>query len=672
MKKTILFFALMLAWLAAPLQGQDLIDRARTGVSVRDTQADTSGKIAQLILDRKQQRANFQAFSLWEFRTEDQTADYKNTVSDAVFLRLNNQRLESFLQAPARDLLLSIPVQVNRHVVLEVTRVEIVSKEFDVRTSSGKESLQQPTGIFYHGVVRGQPGALAAVSVFGSHVRVLITDPQGNYVLAPMEAGRANAIFYNDRSLMGKPSFACRAPSTPKDTHIPQAKAAPAAEGDCIKVYFECDHAMYQSFGSSLVHVVDYVLGLFNEVAILYSAENIRVEVSQIMVWATPDPYVSATNTYEALELFGENLQNNYNGRLAHLLSTRDLGGGLAWIDVLCDSYFTFMDDFDNDGVDELHHAGPYGVSAVNITFQQVPVYSWSVMVVTHELGHNLGSPHTHACVWNGNNTQIDDCGNNTDGDGVFDSDSDGVANDGCYNPFAMPAQPRIIPVAGGTIMSYCHLEAVGINLSLGFGPQPGALIRSRVAEAGCLSTECSCEEFVNRVVNGSPIPSAIYRASHSITSIGDADAPANHIVVFRAGHLIELLPGFEANELFVAQVIPNLCDIPGALAGQEGAEALLPESVLLPSPVLSVVLFPNPASEQIFVEYWLPTESVVTIQVYTPYGQLLKTLEDHTPQPAGVHRLPIKLPAWPAGMFYLAVSSGQDRIVKPFVLQRT
>ncbi|MEM4405265.1 MAG: M12 family metallo-peptidase, partial [Nitrososphaerota archaeon] len=178
-------------------------------------------------------------------------------------------------------------------------------------------------------LARGQPGALAAVSVFGSHVRVLIADPQGNYVLAPMQAGRADAIFYNDRNLTGKPSFACRAPSLPKDIHAPQAKAAPAAEGDCVKVYFECDHAMYQSFGSSLVRVVDYVLGLFNEVAILYSAENIRVEVSQMMVWTTPDPYVSATNTSEALELFGETLQNNYNGRLAHLLSTRNLGGGL-------------------------------------------------------------------------------------------------------------------------------------------------------------------------------------------------------------------------------------------------------------------------------------------------------------------------------------------------------
>ena len=43
-------------------------------------------------------------------------------------------------------------------------------------------------------------------------------------------------------------------------------------------------------------------------------------------------------------------------------------------------------------------------------TYANVPTYSWTVMVFTHEMGHLMGSRHTHACVWNGNNTQIDGC----------------------------------------------------------------------------------------------------------------------------------------------------------------------------------------------------------------------------------------------------------------------
>jgi len=94
-----------------------------------------------------------------------------------------------------------------------------------------------------------------------------------------------------------------------------------------------------------------------------------------------------------------------------------------------------------------------------------IAVYSWDVHVVTHEFGHLLGSEHTHACVWNGNNTAID----------------------GCESVEGSCTQPPLPPTRTGTIMSYCH-QNVGINFNLGFGPQPGNVIRNRVSNASCLS----------------------------------------------------------------------------------------------------------------------------------------------------------------------------------------
>ncbi|MDP4851578.1 MAG: hypothetical protein NWR22_00230, partial [Saprospiraceae bacterium] len=91
---------------------------------------------------------------------------------------------------------------------------------------------------------------------------------------------------------------------------------------------------------------------------------------------------------------------------------------------------------------------------------------------MAHELGHTLGSSHTHACVWNGNNTAIDGC----------------YSTEGGCNSFGLPA-------AGGTIMSYCHLRRVGINFSLGFGVQPGNVIRNTIAQASCL-TNCDATDF--------------------------------------------------------------------------------------------------------------------------------------------------------------------------------
>ena len=46
-----------------------------------------------------------------------------------------------------------------------------------------------------------------------------------------------------------------------------------------------------------------------------------------------------------------------------------------------------------------------------------------------------------------------------------------------------------VIAMNGGSIMSYCHLVSAGINLNHGFGPEPSALMRGKIANASCLTT---------------------------------------------------------------------------------------------------------------------------------------------------------------------------------------
>ncbi|MBL0102917.1 MAG: fibronectin type III domain-containing protein [Bacteroidetes bacterium] len=95
-------------------------------------------------------------------------------------------------------------------------------------------------------------------------------------------------------------------------------------------------------------------------------------------------------------------------------------------------------------------------------------------------MGHLIGSRHTHACVWNGNSTAIDGCA--------------GYVEGSC----ALPGNPS----SGGTIMSYCHLTSVGMNLSLGFGPQPGNVIRNTVLNATCLHN-CGYSSCTDGFMNG-------------------------------------------------------------------------------------------------------------------------------------------------------------------------
>ena len=228
-------------------------------------------------------------------------------------------------------------------------------------------------------------------------------------------------------------------------------------------MYVEVDNDIVVGKGG-VTQATDYVLGAFGEVAILYTNEAIDFAVSELYAWNTADPY-TGPSTSDYLYQFRDHLNGVYNGDLAHLVGYNG-GGGIAYVDVLCNSV--------------------YGVaySAINSTYSNVPTYSWTVMVLTHEIGHNLGSRHTHDCVWNGNGTAIDGCGYQ-------------AGYGGCNGP---------IPNAG-TIMSYCHLiTGVGIDFNLGFGPQPGDLIRDNVYNATCL-VACATPTADDAGISGISVP---------------------------------------------------------------------------------------------------------------------------------------------------------------------
>jgi hypothetical protein len=116
-----------------------------------------------------------------------------------------------------------------------------------------------------------------------------------------------------------------------------------------------------------------------------------------------------------------------------------------------------------------------------------------------------LGSPHTHGCYWNGDDTAIDGCGQQA-----------GYSEGDC------PQAPIPSSAVKGTIMSYCHLTNAGISFSNGFGPQPAALILSTVNGSTCLSTDCinTCINTVSSVeVNNSGSTSAEVTWSDTLNS---------------------------------------------------------------------------------------------------------------------------------------------------------
>src|SRR6185295_7117736 len=172
---------------------------------------------------------------------------------------------------------------------------------------------------------------------------------------------------------------------------------------------------LFQNKGS-VSNTTSFLTGMFNQSATIFSNDGISISLSQIFVWNSPSPY-DGTTSQAVLDQF-TNTRTTFNGDIAHLLTFGHGFGGRAYVNAICST------------------STHYAVSDIFDSYNNVPTYSWTVNVFTHETGHNLGSSHTHACVWNGNNTAIDGCG-----------PAHGF-------PYEGTCSGAPIPTNGGTIMS--------------------------------------------------------------------------------------------------------------------------------------------------------------------------------------------------------------------------
>ena len=377
------------------------------------------------------------------------TEQIPSDLSSYQLLSLDANALRQVLNTRQEGISITLPKNDKENITLQLVEVELPL--FKVRTASNEKVEKYQGGKHYRGIIRGDQGSIASMSIFEDGVMALISESgnKGNWVLGELEESDTY-IFYNDPQLQDKFSLECGTEDSfkPYDSSIlNDSHHGHRALTDCVGLYFEVDYDIYLDKGSNTTSVTNYVTGLYNQVATLYSNENINTNISEILIWDVTSPY-NSTTSIGMLNQFTAYRQG-FNGDLAMLLSYQ-ASGGVAYVNGLCSSNPDYSMSF----------------SSINSTYQNVPTYSWSVMVVAHEFGHLFGSQHTHACVWNGNNTAIDGCY---------------ATEGGCPDPG--------IPGNGGTIMSYCHLTGAGINLNLGFGPQPGNVIRASVTNANCLQS---------------------------------------------------------------------------------------------------------------------------------------------------------------------------------------
>ena len=389
----------------------------------------------------------------------------------------------SLASQKASAITMTLPLQRDFSVTVDLVEVSASFYDYVLTTYSGKVRTTNNTAKHYRGIVRGsEANSIVAISLFDSQMMGTVSiEGRGEYNIGKLKNKNTHIVF--NANNVESESFACDEVEASAGDALPYTSSQlqtsnPADSMDkCIKIYFEVDQDIYQHFGNSVTDVENFVIGLFNQTATIYQNESINVEISEIFVWDTLDPYTSSSAQTRLFTF--RSTRPTFNGDLAHLLTFRNSSAsGIAFVNGLCNPNAS------------------YGNSHLFPSFVNYPTYSRQVKVVTHEIGHNLGSRHTHDCVWNGNNTQIDDYGS------VLPN---GTPNgpSSCYSP---PAILNVTP----TIMSYFDSYGHGtFPMSNGFGTQPGNVIRNVVSNAACLDDcEGNCTAEVSYTINGAPVTS--------------------------------------------------------------------------------------------------------------------------------------------------------------------
>ncbi len=398
----------------------------------------------------------------------------------AISLQLDLSVLQSLKKSAAQPVDILLPSSNGKNQVLQLRPAKLFDQKaiIRVRHQDHDEMIDPSDLVFYTGTVAGKKQSLVALTISDEQVmgvlsyggvnwnieRDLTHHNKSMYRLYPEEK---NSNHQYDCQHADEEASALDVMPIPDMSKLRRKSTAQMMSS--VDLYVECDHIMYQDFGNNTSSVISFTTGLLNTVNAVFNMSNINLNVTQIDVWATPDPYdaAQAESSGELLNKFKCELDGDYNGRIAHLLSTVNQFGGIANRRSSCPydkPLYAFSRIFTN-----------YNANLSN--------YSWSVNVIAHEIGHNLSSKHTHACVWYGNDTQIDDCSNvrsvtnnnDTDCDGVIDNVEEAEGSD-CFDPSA-PILPN-----KGTIMSYCHVTSgIGIDLSQGFHPEVGTQMKNFV-----------------------------------------------------------------------------------------------------------------------------------------------------------------------------------------------
>ena len=340
-------------------------------------------------------------------------------------------------------------------VVLQRVEVYAPGARIFVVDRSGQREVERTSRRHFRGYSEAWPGTVVSLSVDGltGSFRGSVRGPQGASLIDDRFAGQPNGhlIRSADRALAEldgpAPETTCGTEQLPYDlSDLPESgllrldrplrlDASPmTAPSRSAVIAIDTDNELnYEKFNNSTAAATAYIADLFNEMNIMFERDLdlrllqgdtfLRLD-TDVPPTFNDDPWSVGGSgaSSDQLNELGSYWATNYSGidrvftaLLSGKSSSPYSASGIAWLNGYCEKQSL---------------GGGYSVNQIFTSNQ--PITS-DAKLVGHELGHNLGSPHTHCYT-----PPIDIC----------------YTGQSCYQGPAKSCPPG----GRGTVMSYCHL----------------------------------------------------------------------------------------------------------------------------------------------------------------------------------------------------------------------
>jgi len=242
-----------------------------------------------------------------------------------------------------------------------------------------------------------------------------------------------------------------RAPLVPPNELLLESAAT---EKNVINIAVECDQRCGEVIRAAYGDPTEYLTAVIAGASVIYARDLGRqLKISYARIWDRASPFNRGTASLNELgSYYVSTMYGKQTYDVAHLF-TGIYEGGLAYLGTVCSG---------SSGLNT-------GVSSIRGKWkgtQKKSAYNWDLIVTTHELGHNMGSGHSHSY-----NPPIDQCV----------SCAGAAPGQSCGGSAAQPVSRTDPKCVRGTIMSYCHLCGGDLNIDMKFHPRAIAKIKANM-----------------------------------------------------------------------------------------------------------------------------------------------------------------------------------------------